>query len=170
MACFFSDIQRKPHQVGVEAFPRTIEKRLDPVEAFRLPPSIKQLIQPDPRNIDEVVWCKLTHAAATLAEGDYSTVHSRYPLSYYRAAALLWVTSARRPNEIMRLQVECLRRDWEPHCSMRMDSPFLIKKRSCSISIFPLIRREARTGFPSRNIPPRPLKRGNASGPPINRN
>jgi hypothetical protein len=72
------------------------------------------LIQPDPRDIDEIIWCKLTYAAATLTEEDYSVSLSGNPLAYYRAVALLLVTSARRPKEIIRLQLGCIRRDWDP--------------------------------------------------------
>ena len=78
----------------------------NPREAFRLPSAIHKLIQPDPRDIDEVLWCKLTYAAATLSAEDCPK-GGRYPLSYHKAAALLWITSARRPNEIARLQVGC---------------------------------------------------------------
>lgn len=113
MSRFFRRLQDRPHAVGnVEA--RRIERRFNPSEAFATPQYVRRLIQPDPRDIDEVIWCKLTYAAATLTEEDYSTLWNGYPLSYYRAAALLWVTSARRPNEIMRLQVGCIRRDWDP--------------------------------------------------------
>ncbi len=35
-------------------------------------------------------------------------------LAYYRAVALLWVTAARRPNELARLRLNCVRREWEP--------------------------------------------------------
>jgi integrase len=111
--CFFTDLQEKPHQVNEEP-PCKLVRRFNPNEAFALPSSINKLIQPDPRDIDEVIWCKLTHAAATLTEEDYSAAHSGYSLKYYRAAALLWATSARRPGEIARLQVGCIRRDWDP--------------------------------------------------------
>ncbi len=38
----------------------------------------------------------------------------QYPVAYYRAACLLWVTAARRPDEIRRLAVGCVSRDWAP--------------------------------------------------------
>ena len=37
-----------------------------------------------------------------------------YPLAYYRAAALIWVTAARRSDEIRRLSVGCVRPEWAP--------------------------------------------------------
>jgi hypothetical protein len=52
-------------------------------------------------------------AAATLTAGDLPRGH-QYPVSLYRALGLLWVTSARRPNELLRLRLDCLRRDWDP--------------------------------------------------------
>jgi len=113
MVCFFTDLQKKAHEVH-DGGTSKIEQRFNPREIFAVPSSIKKLIQPDPRDIDEIIWCKLTYAAATLTEEDYSVSLSGYPLAYYRAAALLLVTSARRPNEIMRLQMGCIRRDWDP--------------------------------------------------------
>jgi len=120
---FFTDLQDRPHAVG-KAPSHNIERRFTPGMLFDLPPSIKRLIQPDPRDIDEVVWCKLTYAAATLAEEDASPLWWRYPVSYYQAVALLWVTSARRPNEIMRLRIGCIRRDWDPEMLDEQGVPF----------------------------------------------
>jgi len=113
MTRFFKRLQDRPHTVG-NAQARKIARRFNPSEAFATPQHIRRLIQPDPRDIDEITWCKLTYAAATLTEDAYSILWNGYPLSYYRAAALLWVTSARRPNELIRLQVGCIRRDWDP--------------------------------------------------------
>lgn len=108
MRHFFRVLQDHLHPGKDAPFPR----RFNPVLAFATPSSVKRLIQPDPRDIDEIIWCKLTYAAATLSQEDIASWS--YPLSYYRAVALLWVTSARRPNEIMRLQLGCIRRDWDP--------------------------------------------------------
>lgn len=113
MSRFFTDLQHRPHAIdGGNA--HKIEPRFNPSETFVLPRSIRSLIQPDPRDIDEVIWCKLTYAAATLSEENSPLMWSGYPLSFHRALALLWVTSARRANEIVRLQVGCIRRDWDP--------------------------------------------------------
>ncbi len=109
---FFLDVRDKPHRVGNEE-PRKVALSFNPTEAFRLPPAVKKLIQPDPRDIDEVLWGKLTYAAATLTGDDYPKA-CHYPLNYHKAAALLWITAARRPNELARLQVGCIRRDWDP--------------------------------------------------------
>jgi integrase len=109
---FFTDLQDRPHAVGDE-LARRIAIRFNPQKAFETPSSVKRLIQPDPRDIDLPFWYKLAYAAATLSEEDLVGTSS-YPLSYYRAAGLLWVTSARRSNEIARLRVGCVRRDWDP--------------------------------------------------------
>ncbi len=100
------------HRLAVMRASHPFPRRFNPVLAFATPSSVKRLIQPDPRDIDEVIWCKLTYAAATLLQEDIAPWS--YPLSYYRAVALLWVTSARRPNEITRLKLGCIRRDWDP--------------------------------------------------------
>src|SRR5712692_4768998 len=52
-------------------------------------------------------------AAATLAQSDLPP-NTKYSLTFYRALALVWVTSARRPNEIARLRLDCLREDLGP--------------------------------------------------------
>ncbi len=122
MSRFFRDLQDRPYAVGKEAA-RKIARRFLPREIFATPSSVKRLIQPDPRDLDELSWCKLTYAAATLTEED-CTAPSSYPLSYYRAVALLWVTSARRANEIRRLRVGCIRRDWDPEMLNEHGVPF----------------------------------------------
>lgn len=112
MRHFFHVLQDRLHR-GTPPVSGTFMRNFNPTLAFATPTSVKRLIQPDPRDIDEILWCKLTYAAATLSQEDY-TVTWNYPLSCYRAVALLWVTSARRPNEITRLQQGCIRRDWDP--------------------------------------------------------
>jgi len=52
-------------------------------------------------------------AAARLRPEDLGA-NVYYPFEFVRAAAFVWVTSARRPNEIVRLRVGCIRRDWNP--------------------------------------------------------
>ncbi len=108
----FADWQDKAHAVaGGEA--RRIPVRFKPGQAFQTPKHIQRLIQPNPRDIDQAVWWKLMRAAATLTEVDLAE-RGVYPLSFVSAVALLWVTAARRPNEIARLRVGCIRRDWDP--------------------------------------------------------
>ena len=108
----FTDWQDIPHRVGDQA-PARLPVRFKPDHAFRTPQHIRRLIQPDPRDIDAALWWKLVSAAATLTAADLHP-HRAYPLAFVHAVALLWVTAARRPNEIGRLRVGCVRRDWEP--------------------------------------------------------
>ncbi|MDG6910195.1 MAG: hypothetical protein JRN08_07475 [Nitrososphaerota archaeon] len=109
----FSDWQDRPH--SVEGLPaRTIPIRFKPGQAFATPRHIKALIRPNPRDIDLTAWYKLAYAAATLKVEDLRR-HGRhfYPPTLYRALALLWVTTARRPNELRRLRLGCVRREWD---------------------------------------------------------
>jgi integrase len=82
---------------------------------FVTPENIKRRIMPNPRTLDPAWWQKLTWAAATLSADDLSAYGGDlYPLAYYRAAALVWVTGARRSDEIRRLKVGCVSREWAP--------------------------------------------------------
>ncbi len=71
--------------------------------------------QPNPKDIAEDAWFKLIWAACTLSkEHLVEALIFNYPLAFYRAASLLWVTAARRMDEIRRLSVGCVRREWVP--------------------------------------------------------
>ncbi len=108
----FSDWQDTAHAVAGQP-PRRIGLHFKPSVAFRTPRTVQRKLQPSPRDIDLTVWHKLTGAAAHLSAADLGP-NDHYPLAFVRAAALLWVTSARRPNEIARLRVGCVRREWDP--------------------------------------------------------
>jgi len=112
MRNFFSGLQDYPHAVDGQSA-RRIAVRFKPAQAFATPPPIKRLLQPDPRDIDQVLWYKLVYAAATLAEGDLPP-GARHPVTFYRALALVWVSTGRRSDEIRRLRLDCVRRDWAP--------------------------------------------------------
>ena len=77
----FTDWQYRPHAVA-DAPPRTIPIRFQARQVFSTPHPIRQLLQPDPRDIDLGAWYKLTYAAATLSE-DHLVQYSRryYPLT-----------------------------------------------------------------------------------------
>ena len=110
---FFSALIRLPHAIG-NAPARRIRLNFNPQEIFTAPNHIKKALEAaSPRDIDLHIWAKLTIAAATLAQSDLPA-NTLYSLTFYRALALVWVTSARRPNEIARLRLDCLREDWEP--------------------------------------------------------
>lgn len=110
----FAAWQDRPHAVdGAPA--RTIPIRFKPGRALATPRAVADQIQPDPRDIALPLWYKLAYAAATLSQADLDRRGmERYPLALYRALGLLWVTAARRPNELARLRVGCVRREWDP--------------------------------------------------------
>jgi integrase len=110
---FFTDLIRRPHMVAGTQEPK-ISLDFSPKEILTTPQHLRRALDATaPRGIDLRVWAKLTIAAATLAESDLPQ-GVPYPLSFYRAVGLVWVTSARRPNEIARLRLDCLREDWDP--------------------------------------------------------
>jgi integrase len=113
MKHYFSALIRQPHSIRDEPA-RRIRLDFSPQEIFTAPNHIKKALDAaSPRDIDLHVWAKLTIAAATLAQSDLPA-NTKYSLTFYRALALVWVTSARRPNEIARLRLDCLREDWDP--------------------------------------------------------
>jgi integrase len=109
---FFSDLQKRPHSVQGEPA-RKIPLHFNPHISFTVPDATRRAIEDvEPRDIDLAIWRKLAGAAARLSEADLSCSH-QYPLSLYRAVALLWITTARRPNELQRLRLDCVRREWD---------------------------------------------------------
>jgi integrase len=110
--------------------------RFEPKNVFATPTPILRRIKPNPRDIDEVIWCKLAYAAASLGDSDFAdTQKGRYPATLYRATALLWVTCARRPNEIVRLQMGCIRRDWDPEMLDVHGLPFAEEAQLCYLQV-----------------------------------
>jgi len=111
---FFKALQKRPYQVGTQA-PQRLTLFWDPDEVLGTPENIKRRLIPNPRNLDHAWWQKLTWAAASLSAKDLSAGHiSVYPLAFYRAVGLLWVTGARRSDELRRLKVGCVSREWVP--------------------------------------------------------
>ena len=89
---FFSQLQRRAYTVNGKPYPR-LQLNWLPQEAFKL------------------IW-----AACTLTKDKLyaSSRNPQYPLAYYRAACLIWVTAARRSDEIRRLSLGCVSREWAP--------------------------------------------------------
>ncbi len=111
----FAQVQRRIYTVNDTPSPR-LQLTWLPQEAFKTPDDVLAARRPNPKDIHEDSWFKLIWAACTLTKDILST-HSRnpqYPLAYYRAACLIWVTAARRADEIRRLSVGCVRREWAP--------------------------------------------------------
>lgn len=115
MRTFFSHLQRRSYTVSGRAHPK-LQLTWLPDEAFKTPDDIKAIYQPNPRDIAEDAWFKLIWAACTLTQDKLQALKRipRYPLAYFRAVCLIWVTAARRSDEIRRLQVGCVRREWAP--------------------------------------------------------
>lgn len=133
---FFSHLQRRIYMVNGQPQPRLHLTWL-PQEAFRTPDSILAACQPNPRDIAEDGWFKLIWAACTLTK-EKLQAHSRnpqYPLAYYRAAALIWVSAARRSDEIRRLQVGCVRREWAPEMRDEQGVPTEPAEELCYLRI-----------------------------------
>lgn len=90
-----------------------ISRRFTPGRALRTPRSVRALIGPNPRVIDDTLWPKIVDAALHVDETDVprSTtpfcVH--YPLEMVRAVAAVWCGSALRMSDIQRLRVGCVR-------------------------------------------------------------
>jgi integrase len=85
-------------------------------EAFKMPEDVRAAIQPNPKDIQEDIWFKLIWAACTLTKDKLYAFKRgpKYPLAYFRAACLVWVAAARRSDEIRRLSVGCVSREWAP--------------------------------------------------------
>ena len=110
---FLTDLMKWSLSVG-GAPAKKIRLDFAPREVLSTPKSIRQALDvAEPRDIDLHVWARLVIAAATLSQSDLPSP-AWYPLNLYRALGLLWVTSARRPNEIVRLRIDCIREEWSP--------------------------------------------------------
>ncbi len=136
MRSFFFHLQRRTYTVNGKQHPKLHLTWL-PQEAFRTPNTVLAACQPNPKDIAEDAWFKLIWAACTLTK-DKLHAHSRnpqYPLAYYRAAALIWVTAARRSDEIRRLNVGCVRREWAPEMRDEHGVPIEPAEELCYLRI-----------------------------------
>lgn len=112
---FFRYLQRSSYEVDGRMEPR-LAIRWNPADVLATPESIKAQLQPNPRNVEEEAWLKLVWTACTLNAEMVKEVlpGSKYPLPLWRAVALVWVTGCRRSDEILRLPLDCVRREWAP--------------------------------------------------------
>lgn len=114
MRKFFSQLQRRAYVVQGEHYPK-LPLTWVPNEVFHTPDPVRAAFQPNPRDVAEDTWFKLIWAACTLSKEHLEGASIfKYPLAYYRAASLIWVTAARRMDEIRRLSIGCVRREWAP--------------------------------------------------------
>lgn len=112
-----------------------IERRFNPFRVFGTPRTIKNLLGPKPRVIEDDVWAKLLWAGLNLKAEDFhirgkhhhqlppQTEPGRqrnrkksslplgpfYPLEMLRALAMVWLFAGLRSDEIMRLRIGCSR-------------------------------------------------------------
>jgi integrase len=111
---FFMRLQKRTYLVQGQSQPK-LQLTWLPYEALKVPLDVRIARQPNPRDIQEDIWFKLIWAACTLKKEHLQAAHiSNYPLAFYRAVCLIWVTAARRSDEIRRLHVGCVRREWAP--------------------------------------------------------
>lgn len=109
---FFRDLQTKAHAVG-NAPARRLPRAFDPREALATPAQVeKALAGTEPRDIAPAIWQRLAIQAARLTPDDLGPT-PYWPFAAVQAIALLWVSTARRPNELLRLRVDCVREQWE---------------------------------------------------------
>jgi integrase len=135
MRVFFSTLQRRGYTVNGSYIPRLRLTWL-PEEAFKTPDDIRAASQPNPRDIAEDTWFKLIWAACTLSKEHLETASIfNYPLAYYRAASLIWVTAARRMDEIRRLSVGCVRREWVPEMRDEQGLPVEPAEELCYLRV-----------------------------------
>jgi integrase len=94
-----------------------IPRRFNASRAFATPRSISALIAPAPRTIADDVWAKLMWAGLNLSQEDMQTGTAstpsgrspHYPLEFIRALTIVWLFAGLRSDEILRLQVGCVR-------------------------------------------------------------
>ncbi len=86
-------------------------RRFDPLRAFATPRSIRALIGPEPRPIADDIWAKLMWAGLDLSRDDFAALARRtsYPIALIRALAITWLFAGLRSDELLRLEVGCIR-------------------------------------------------------------
>lgn len=109
--------------------------RFNPYQALATPRSVRCLIGPDPRVIQDDVWAKLLWAGLNLTDQELSKPNDPdargdghfYPAAMVKALVLVWLFSGLRRNEIARLRVGCIRwqsgeekTDNQPVCLMHV--------------------------------------------------
>jgi ubiquinone/menaquinone biosynthesis C-methylase UbiE len=112
------DSARRPGQAA-EQWQERIPRRFHPYRAFELPPSVRNLIGPNPRVLADDVWATLLWTGLKLNIDDVSEAvwgkgRDRsglfYPLELVRALAVVWLFSGLRSAEIRRLRVGAISR------------------------------------------------------------
>ena len=113
MRRFFRDLQTKAHTIDDTPACR-IPRLFEPRDVLAVPQDIQKAVAgSEPRDIDLKVWQRLAIQAARLTPQDLGPM-TYWPFAAVQAMALLWVSTARRPNELLRLRVDFVREHWEP--------------------------------------------------------
>ncbi len=92
-----------------------ITRRFNPIRSLRTPRSIRVLIGPNPRVIEDATWAKLVWAGLNLSETDLAggingrNYCVRYPAPMVQALAIVWLFGGLRRDEIQRLPLGCIR-------------------------------------------------------------
>lgn len=122
MRRFFRDLQTKAHTVG-DAPACRLPRSFEPREALAVPEYVqKALAGSEPRDIALGIWQRLAIQAARLTPDDLGPT-PYWPFAAVQAMALLWVSTARRPNELLRLRLACVRAEWEPSMHDEVGDP-----------------------------------------------
>lgn len=104
-----------------------IPRRFNPARTLATPRSLRAVIGPNPRVIDDAIWAKIVWAGLNLVDDDLlkesqKTVHDNwrfYPPEMIRALAIIWLFGGLRRNEIMRLRLGCIR--WQHNNENRIE-------------------------------------------------
>jgi integrase len=116
-----------------------IPRRFDPRRSLAAPRTLRALIAPDPRVIEDDIWAKLLWAGLNLEQADLpassyragTTVSERqswYPLEMVQALVIVWLFAGLRSDEIQRLPVGCIR--WQPDAPTTPDTNTLLFKNT----------------------------------------
>ena len=112
MRRFFRDLHTKAHVVG-DGPAHRLPRHFEPREVLATPQHVqKALAGSEPRDIALAIWQRLAIQAARLTPTDLGPT-PYWPFRAVQAMALLWVSTARRPNELLRLRRDCVRAEWE---------------------------------------------------------
>jgi len=152
----------------------------NPFRALATPRSIRCLIGPDPRIIQDAVWAKLVWAGLNLTDQDLSKPDdpgSRgdghfYPAPLVRALVVMWLFSGLRRSEISRLRVGCIRWDSGENSSSKRPVCFLhvpVNKTGTAFSkpVDGLVGRSAELWEQMR--PPQPASLDSKTGEQVHR-
>lgn len=123
-----------------------IGRRFDPHRCFATPRSIRALIGPDPRVIEDDVWAKLLWAGLNLTQDDINSWRNRrykdpekryaiYPLEMVRAMAIVWLFCGLRSDEWRRLRLGCVR--WQQEERMSADGEERLSKDGICLLAIP---------------------------------